>query len=220
MAAPTSTYSPIRDNLPSVLPVFAIPGAILLPGGRVPLIVFEPRYLAMVDDALGAGRLFGLVQPNQNTTVPVDGLYGVGTLARIVAFGETGDGRYLITAQGMNRFAIRKEEEGISGYRRVSVDYTPFAADLESRTIHLAERSRLISLVRAHLGTQDSSTEWEALDNLSDDELTDRFAMACPFSVEDKQALLETTNHTERCHLMIALIQRDLMNEGSGSTVH
>lgn len=220
MAAPSTPFSPTRDNLPSVVPVFAIPGAILLPGGRVPLIVFEPRYLAMIDDALGAGRLFGLVQPNQNTTVPADGLYAVGTLARIVAFGETGDGRYLITAQGMHRFAIRNEEEGRSGYRRVAVDYAPFAADLETRSVHLAERSRLISLVRAHLGTQETGSDWEALDNLSDDELTDRFAMACPFSVEDKQALLETTSHTERCHLMIALIQRDLMNEGNGSTVH
>ena len=167
------------------------------------------------------GRMFGLIQPNPNSTVPADGLYSVGTLARIVAFGETGDGRYLITAQGVRRFRIRNEEEGRSGYRRVSVDYAPFDCDLESPTIHLPERSRLISLVRAHLGTvEDPGSEWEALDNLSDDELTDRFAMACPFSAEDKQTLLETTSHIERCHLMIAMIQRDLMNESSGSTVH
>ncbi|MCA1907412.1 MAG: LON peptidase substrate-binding domain-containing protein, partial [Magnetospirillum sp.] len=116
--------------LPSVLPVFAVPGALLLPGGRLPLTVFEPRYLALTDDVLGAGRLLALVQPTASGDGPAPGLYSVGTLGRVVAFGETGDGRYLITCQGITRFRVAGETEGKSGYRRVLADYAPFAADL------------------------------------------------------------------------------------------
>ncbi|MBX9633501.1 MAG: LON peptidase substrate-binding domain-containing protein, partial [Magnetospirillum sp.] len=120
-----------QAGLPRVLPVFAISGVLLLPGGRLPLTVFEPRYLALTDDALGAGRLFGLVQPAPDKVPdgPVPGLYSVGTLARITAFGETGDGRYLITSLGLSRFRLAGEVEGRSGYRRVLAEYGPFSGD-------------------------------------------------------------------------------------------
>ena len=212
-------------QFPSVVPVFAVPGAILLPGGRVPLVVFEPRYLAMIDDALGAGRVFGLVQPweggdGDNGGGPAIGLHAVGTLARIAAFGETGDGRYLITALGLSRFRLVDEQDGRSGYRRVTVDYRPFKSDLREQMVELPERERLLALIRAHLSGIGLGTELDPLETLKDAELADRMAMACPFSPEEKQTLLEAPTHLERCRLMIAMIQRELLVEGGSSTMH
>jgi Lon protease-like protein len=208
-------------RLPAVLPVFAVPGAILLPGGRLPLVVFEPRYLSLVDDALGDGRLFALVQPHDGPGGPASGLHAVGTLARITAFGETGDGRYLITAAGMCRFRITAEAEERSGYRRVAADYAGFLPDMEERTVKLPERERLLALIRAHLTGLGLGDDLDPLDSLPDAELADRMAMACPFPSDDKQALLEASTHAERCRLMIAMIQREMLAEGGGgSTVH
>ncbi len=208
-------------RLPAVVPVFAVPGAILLPGGRLPLVVFEPRYLALVDDALGDGRLFALVQPHDGSGGAAAGLHAVGTLARITAFGETGDGRYLITAAGLCRFRITTEAEERSGYRQVGADYAPFLPDLEERTVRLPERDRLLALIRAHLTGLGLGDDLDPLGSLSDSELADRMAMACPFPPDDKQALLEASTHVERCRLMIAMIQRELLAEGGGgSTVH
>jgi uncharacterized protein len=207
---------------PDILPVFAVPGAILLPGGRVPLMVFEPRYLALVDAALGAGRLFGLVQPCADAGGGPDGLYPVGTLARISAFGETGDGRYLITAAGLHRFRLDGEEDMRDGYRRVRADYTPFAGDgnENGRTTTLPERARFLALLKTHLGQLGLGADLEALEKLSDADLTDRMAMVCPFLPEEKQVLLEAPSHVERCHLMMAILQRELLATGGGSTLH
>ncbi len=207
-------------TLPQILPVFAVPGAVVLPHGRIPMIVFEPRYIAMIDDALGKGRLFALVQPDPQTPGPVKDLHAVGTLVRIVAFGETGDGRYLITGQGICRFHIVAERPGDNGYRRVEVNYTGYQKDLDEPKIVLTDRAKLIELMRAHLGALDISGDWDALDSLSDDQLTDRLAMVCPFSPEERQALLEAVDHQTRCSLMIALLQRDLIAESGSSTIH
>jgi len=209
-------------TLPALVPVFAVAGAILLPGGQLPLIVFEPRYLSLVDDALGAGRLFGLVQPHDGAGGAVFGLHPVGTLARIVAFGETGDGRYLITAAGVHRFRLAGEAEPRSGYRVVDADYAPFVGDRDDRPVTLKEHDRLLALIRAHLGHLGLGTDFDALETLSHGELADRMAMACPFAPEEKQVLLEASTHAERCRLMIAMIQRELLADdgGGGTTMH
>jgi len=206
--------------LPQILPVFAIPGAVALPHGRIPLIVFEPRYISLVDDCLGNGRVFALIQPDLPNPGPVKGLGTVGTLVRIVAFGETGDGRYLITAQGVSRFQVLGERTGRKGYRRVDVSYTGFEKDLIEPTVKLPERLKLIELVRSHLGNLDVTGDWDALNTLSDDQLTDRLAMACPFSPEERQALLEAPDHLSRCDLMIALLQKEMISESGSSTIH
>ena len=206
--------------LPQILPVFAIGGAVVLPRGRIPLIVFEPRYISMIDDALGNGRMFALIQPDPPTAGLVPGLSNIGTLVRVVAFGETGDGRYLITGQGVSRFQVIGERTGRKGYRRVEVTYAGFEQDLVEPSVALQDRPKLIELVRAHLGSTGISGEWDSLDTLSDDQLTDRLAMACPFSPEERQALLEAPDHKTRCALMIALLQRELISESGGATIH
>jgi uncharacterized protein len=209
----------LADELPTVVPVFAISGAILLPGGTMPLVAFEPRYLSLVDHALGAGRLFGLVQPR----VEGDGseLFDVGCLARITAFGETGDGRYLITVAGICRFRVTAEIEGQEGYRRAEVDYKPFRADLDSAADTApVDRRPLIAIMRSYLGGMGMAADLAALEKSSDAELAIRLSMACPFSPAEKQALLEAPNHAERCRLMTAMIQRELLAESGSSSIH
>ncbi|BAE48812.1 LON peptidase substrate-binding domain-containing protein [Paramagnetospirillum magneticum] len=210
------------DDLPRDLPVFAVSGAILLPKGSSPFMVFEPRYLAMVDDSLAMGRMFALVQPrdDKDRSGTVKGLYDTGCLARITAFGETGDGRYLITAAGICRFRLTGEVEGRAGYRRVRADYTPFAADLDGSDCGPVDRRGLLSIVRAYLGGLGMSADIAQLEKADDADLTVRLAMACPFAPVEKQALLEAASHAERCRLMTTLIQRELLNETGGSSIH
>lgn len=211
---------PRADDLPAVVPVFAVAGALLLPGARLPLTVFEPRYLAMTDDCLGAGRLFGLVQPAPDSASgPATGLYSVGCLARIVAFGETGDGRYLITGLGINRFRVAAEEPGRSGYRRVAVDYAPFGMDRAGEPNGAAvDRSRLMAAVSAYLSRQGLASDMAKLDKSSDAETVAALAMAAPLSPEEKQALLEAPTVVERARLMITLFEMALLAE-TGRTV-
>lgn len=205
-------------SLPSVLPVFAVPGALLLPGGRLPLTVFEPRYLAMTDDALGAGRLLALVQPTASGDGPAPGLYSVGTLGRIVAFGETGDGRYLITCQGITRFRVTGEAEGKSGYRRVVADYAPFAADLTGEPDPVFDRRRLVGAVTACLAQNGLASDLAKLDSANDRDLITTLAMAAPLSPEEKQALLEVPSLGERARMMIAIFEMAVLSE-AGETI-
>ncbi|OAN47637.1 LON peptidase substrate-binding domain-containing protein [Magnetospirillum moscoviense] len=218
MAAPRLTIA----DLPAVVPVFAVPGALLLPGARLPLTVFEPRYLAMVDDCLGAGRLFALVQPapNPHAEGAVAGLYGTGIVARIVAFGETGDGRYLITALGLWRFRLAGEELGRSGYRRVAADYTPYRFDLEGEAPQAIDRRRLMSGVSTYLARQGAAPDQSKLDEASDGELVTALAMSAPLSPEEKQAILEAMSTSERARLMMTLFEMALLADTGQDVRH
>lgn len=209
------------DDLPPTVPVFAVAGALLLPGARLPLTVFEPRYLALVDDCLGAGRMFGLVQPApDNASGAAPGLYAVGCLARVVAFGETGDGRYLITGLGLNRFRVAAEEDGRSGYRRVAVDYSPYAMDRAGEPNGGIDRRRLMAAVSAYLSRQGLASDLAKLDNAPDAEAVAALAMAAPLSPEEKQALLEAPTFIERAQLMITLFEMALLAETGQAIRH
>lgn len=202
------------SGLPETVPVFAVSGVLLLPGHRLPLTVFEPRYLALTDDCLGAGRLLALVQPSTGACGPAEGLYGVGTLARIVAFGETGDGRYLITCHGVSRFRVVGEAEGRSGYRRVVADYTPFAADGDGAAPEMVDRIRLLRSVGGFLAQAGLAVDMSKLDQASDRELVDSLAMVAPLSPGEKQALLEAVSVSARAELMIAIFEMAAFSEG------
>lgn len=210
------------SDLPRVLPVFAVSGVLLLPGGRLPLTVFEPRYLALTDDALGAGRLFALVQPTPDnvTAGPVPGLYGTGTLARITAFGETGDGRYLITSHGVTRFRLAGEVEGRAGYRRVVAEYGSYGGDLSPRPEPLVDRRRLMGAVGAYLHRQGLATDMAKLEAAPDAEMVTALAMAAPLSPEEKQALLEAPSVTDRASLMTAMFEMALLSEAGDTFLH
>jgi len=209
-------------DLPPVLPVFAVPGALLLPGARLPLTVFEPRYLALTDDALGAGRLFALVQPSPHPggDGAVAGLYGTGIVARIVAFGETGDGRYLITALGLWRFRLAGEDAGRSGYRRVRADYAPYAVDLLGEAAAGIDRRRLMSGVTTYLTRQGIATDPAKLEEAGDADLVTALAMTAPLSPEEKQAMLEAVGVAERARLMMTLFEMALLAEAGQDVRH
>ncbi len=200
--------------LPTEFPVFPLPGAMLLPGGRLPLNIFEPRYLAMVDDALGNERLIGMIQPDPNraATPTGPGLYRVGCLGRITSFSETEDGRYLITLAGLTRFAAGVELEMVRGYRRLRADLARFAADLEpvpqlETDADGAQRQTLLRALRAYFATRGFEANWEAIDEMADDALVSTLSMICPFEPAEKQMLLEAPTVADRGRALLALFE-------------
>jgi Lon protease-like protein len=215
--------------LPEVLPVFPLTGVLLLPRGRLPLNVFEPRYLAMVRDALGGERLIGMIQPsepqddNRGRGADNPPLYPIGCAGRITAFAETDDGRFLITLTGMSRFRILDEFPLLSGYRRVRPDWAPFARDLEPGEAGKFDRDRLLRGLKGFFTAQGLQADWEAIEKAPAEQLVASIAMACPFSPSEKQALLEAADLGDRANLLSALVEMAAIKpsvEDTGGTRH
>jgi Lon protease-like protein len=213
-----SPFDPAFEALPASLPIFPLSGALLLPGGKLPLNIFEPRYLAMTRDALAGDRLIGMVQPTElEAPGRAPAVYPIGCAGRIVSFSETEDGRYLITLAGLCRFRIRQELPGSSGYRRVEPDFTSFRADMvESSPGAEVDRERLLSSLKLYFKLHGISADWKAIAEAADDKLVTTLAMICPFADAEKQALLESPDLTERSRMMIALIELALLSRESG----
>ena len=205
-------FQPGLDEVPAEFPVFPLTGALLLPRGRLPLNIFEPRYLALVEDALGAGRVFGLIQPDPQQPVGPNGpgLYRIGCLGRLSSFSETDDRRYLITLSGMLRFAVTEEVAMRHGYRRVRGDFSRFAADLDP-TPELLEfdRAGLLAALRGYFQHRGFDANWDAIGKMPDDTLVVTLAMVCPFEPAEKQALLEAPDETERARTLRTLLEID-----------
>ena len=205
------------EDLPEQFPVFPLGGALLLPGGHLPLTIFEPRYLAMVEDALGQGRYFGMVQPDKRLargeTGP--GLYRIGCLGRITSFAETDDNRYLITLTGIIRFTIAEEIEMCRGYRRIAAGLAGFAADLRPATGQLPfPRQYLLDALHRYFATAGAEANWDAIAGMPDENLVTSLCMACPFTAEEKQALLEARDFTARAGALRALLEIDSLGGG------
>ena len=216
-------------GLPGIIPVFPLSGALLLPHGHLPLNIFEPRYLNMIDDALGQGRIFGMVQPTAPETDPVNdhaALFPVGCAARIVSFEESTDGRYEIALRGLCRFQVGDELAIENGYRRCRVDYSAFAGDLAEDVSRIDDRGRLLTAVRRYLELQGIEVEWDTLEDTADEALVTSLAMICPFEPREQQALLESPNLQARGKLLATLMEMALMEgdsgpgDGSGTTRH
>ena len=210
---------PRLEDLPEEFPVFPLPGALLLPGGQLPLNIFEPRYLAMVEDALGQGRYFGMVQPDrrlaQGETGP--GLYRTGCLGRISSFEETDDGRYLIALTGVVRFTIVEETGLRRGYRRGEAGLAGYAADLSPEPLPLPfPRQILLDALGRYFAAAQVEANWEAIGQMSDAALVTSLCMACPFSPEEKQALLEARDAAQRAQALRALLEIDAFDGGPG----
>jgi Lon protease-like protein len=203
-------FHPCLEDLPEIFPVFPLAGALLMPEGRLPLNIFEPRYLAMVEDALAAGRMFGMIQPDparpRGEFGP--GLYRVGCLGRVSSFSETEDGRYLITLTGVIRFVVAGEVEARRGYRRVRGDFTGYAGDLDrGATLPSLDRVRLGGLLRTYFARQRYEVEWEAIEAMPAALLLATLAMICPFEPAEKQALLEAPDLAARAQALRALLE-------------
>ncbi len=198
--------------MPAPIPVFPLQGALLLPGTRLPLNIFEPRYLAMIDDALAGHRTVGMIQPKvPEQTVASDHppLHGIGCAGRIVSFEETGDGRYLIGLRGLCRFDVAEELALHNGYRQVRPDYGPWAGDFGPQDSAGIDREQLGSALKAFLAARQLGADWEAIDKTSTGELISIVAMVCPFSPLEKQALLQSRTLTERAETIISILTMD-----------
>ncbi|RDI62338.1 LON peptidase substrate-binding domain-containing protein [Microvirga subterranea] len=207
-------------DCPAVIPVFPLPGALLLPRGQMPLNIFEPRYLAMVDDALKADRIIGMVQPDADgggsATVPR--LYRVGCAGRITQFAETGDGRYLITLVGIARFHVAEEMPTTTLYRQCRVDFEPFEADFTARAgENEVDRAGVVKALRDFVEAAHVRVDWQGIEEAPNEALVNALSMMSPFGVREKQALLEAPNLKKRAEVLIALTEIELARSGSGS---
>jgi Lon protease-like protein len=207
--------------LPTILPIFPLTGVLLLPRGRLPLNIFEPRYLAMTRDALAGDRLIGMVQPSDpgasGDNPPV---YPTGCAGRITSFAETEDERFLITLTGTCRFRIRDELPLLEGYRRVVPEWSGFARDLDSEDEPAFDRERLMRGLKGYFQQHQISADWGAINSVPGERLVTSVAMVCPFEPSEKQALLEASDLNERARLLTAIVEMALMNrsgDGAGA---
>ena len=204
------TDAPRLDDLPTEFAIFPLPGALLLPGGKLPLNIFERRYLAMFEDCLAAGRVVGMIQPDELRPATPSGpaLYKVGCLGRLSSFSETDDGRVLVTLTGLIRFTIKVELEMRRGYRRVRADLARFRTDLDEETpVAGLDRDGLVEALRAYFAARGFDANWEAIDEMPDDALVSTLAMVCPFDPAEKQALLEAPGTAERADTLLTLLR-------------
>jgi hypothetical protein len=229
-------FRPGFEELPRVVPIFPLPGVLLLPGGRLPLNVFEPRYLAMVRDALTGDRAIGMIQPREEAAdVGAAKVYETGCLGRITAFSETDDGRYLITLTGLIRFDVARELPPMEGYRRVTAGYDRFRRDLEDGSedgpedgaaagaagaAGAIDRARLLETLGFYFEAQGIEGDWKAIEETGDAALVTALAMLCPFAAPEKQALLEAMSVAERASAMTAIMEMAVHEPGGTGPAH
>ena len=198
----------VSTDLPDTISVFPLPGALLLPRARLPLHLFEPRYLAMLDDTLKTpSRLIGMLQPYE-TPNGSGKLHSIGCAGRVTAFSETEDGRYMITLSGMSRFRVVEEIEGFTPYRRCKVQWGGFERDLGPvEKDPTFDRKVFMEVLGRYLDDRGLSTDWESLGQAEDELLINSLSMLCPFEPEDKQALLEAPSLSTRRETLMTLIE-------------
>lgn len=203
-------------DLPDTIPVFPLPGALMLPRARLPLHIFEPRYLAMIEDCMKTPhRLIGMIQTRE-TPGGETRLQAIGCAGRLTGFSETEDGRYMITLAGVSRFRVKEEVHGFTPYRRCVVDWAPFSRDLgavESDTGF--QRDAFLGLLGRYFSAMSLSTDWGSLKDAEPELLINSLSMLCPFTPEDKQALLEAPTLQNRRETLVTLIEFALRS-GSG----
>ena len=204
-------------DLPQTIPVFPLPGALMLPRARLPLHIFEPRYLSMLDDTLKSDmRLIGMVQPREVPKGADARLHSIGCAGRLTAFSETEDGRYMVTLTGISRFRVQREVEGFAPYIRCDVDWGGFARDLGGPERDEGfDRDRFMGLLKRYFESQRLSTDWDSMKDAEDELLINSLSMLCPFDPEDKQALLEAPSLSTRRETLVTLIEFAL-HAGSG----
>ena len=207
-------------DLPDTIPVFPLPGALLLPRARLPLHIFEPRYLQMLDDALKTKhRLIGMIQPREVPAAAEKRLHAIGCAGRLTGFSETEDGRYMVTLSGISRFRVLQEVQGFTPYRRCQVDWAPFSRDLGGAESDPGfKRAEFMAGLKRYFEAMELSTDWGSLKGADEELLINSLSMLCPFAPEDKQALLEAPSLTTRRETLVTLIEFALRG-GNGDEV-
>lgn len=196
------------SDLPDTIAVFPLPGALLLPRSRLPLHIFEPRYLQMLDDCLKTdSRLIGMIQPLAGPK-GAGGLHRIGCAGRVTQFSETEDGRYMITLAGLSRFRVVEEVEGFQPYRRCSVSWEGFDRDRAGPEHDKGfARDRFMALLDRYFSARDLQADWETLREADDELLVNSLSMLLEFGPEDKQALLEAPSLATRRETLVTLIE-------------
>ncbi|HEX2760253.1 MAG TPA: LON peptidase substrate-binding domain-containing protein [Rhizomicrobium sp.] len=206
-------------DLPKSLPLFPLTGAVLLPRGALPLNIFEPRYLEMVEYALQGDRLIGMIQPTEHEDTTLrPALSQVGCAGKIVAFRETDDNRYLITLQGLCRFRLNGEMDTATAWRAGFCDFAPFAGDLAQIGDEEFPRERLLKALKTYLTSRDMKADWDSVMTAPGEALINALAMMCPFDPAEKQALLEAQSFQDRASTLLALLE--MGSEAGPTTVN
>ena len=206
-------------DLPETIPVFPLPGALLLPRGQMPLNIFEPRYLAMIDDALRDGhRLIGMIQPDPTQTPEGDTpkLFKIGCVGRITQLAESGDGRYLIELTGVARFQVVEELEVATAYRQCRVTFAPFADDFVPRKGEEAvDRTALLAALSDFLKANNLQADWEGIEKAPNEALVNALSMMSPYGTAEKQALLEAPDLKTRAEILVAITEIELAKKNT-----
>lgn len=215
----SATYRTLSD-LPAILPVFPLSGALLLPRGRMPLNIFEPRYVAMVEAALAGDRMIGMIQPDDPSgEAKTPKLFGVGCAGRIVQFAETGDGRNLVVLAGIARFRVISEEPADTPYRQARANYAPFASDLEPGAGEDdVDRGGVLDALRKFTDATGVDFDWDNVDKAGNEVLVNALCMLAPFGIREKQALLEAADLKIRAATLVALTEIELAKSGGSQS--
>ena len=207
------------EDLPKRIPIFPLTGAVLFPGTQLPLNIFEPRYVKMIDDALASSdRLITMVQPSSSKENDSKILKDVGCVGKITTFNEIEDNRYLITLTGIIRCKVKEELDTTTPYRQIVPDFTKFDTDLLNQNVDGIDRNKLLGLIKKYLEHRNMLTDWDIIQQTSTEQLINYSGVLVPFTPEEKQLLLESITIAERCRALEALYQSyifDLTGENS-----
>ncbi len=207
----------MSERLPNTLPIFPLPRVVLLPRVMMPLNIFEPRYLAMCDHALGNGRMIGIIQKKEDGDI-----YQTGCAGRIVSYEETDDGRYLVTLKGISRFNIAKELPiDSAGFRKVTPDWAPYVDDLSLDTSADVCREAIMQQLRGYFDKMNMfCDQWESMRDIPCEKLVSTLSVVCPFDATGKQALLEAQTLEQRIRILQALLEEAVKNQGEKPCCH
>jgi Lon protease-like protein len=201
-----SPFFPEFESLPHAIPIFPLAGAIVMPGTQLPLNIFEPRYLNMVEDALASNHIIGMIQPVRNDEEFEPELQRVGSAGRITSYTESNDGRIVMVLTGVCRFTVSEEVEGQRGYRRVAADWGRFATDYDETGGELSNRETFLGTLRTYTELRQLDISWKDLNKLGETDLVNLLCTHLPLEPEEKQALIETVGLDERAELLRGLL--------------
>ncbi len=215
---PHSPFLPTAEKLPSTLPIFPLENAVVMPKAELPLNIFEPRYLNMVNDALSSHRLIGMIQPNPSLQGRNTPLYHTGCAGRITSYRETSDGRILISLTGVCRFDIGQELPSIRGYRIIEPLWNRFLDDLEAtENSGDQDRDRIFQLLKRYFEVKKMTTDWHLVENLETLELVHTMSILMPFDPVEKQAILEAETLADRAVALCSALEFGLqVDSGAG----
>ena len=210
-----------KSDLPVNIPIFPLPGAVVFPFGTLPLNIFEPRYIAMIEAVLGSHRMIGMIQPIPNQSKESKSLYPVGCAGKIISFTETSDSRFLIELAGTLRFKLKKELSLLKGYRRIEPDWTPFLGDLKN-DYHLLNLNELLIVLKKYFDKNNINVDLNEISKISNEQILASIPQICSFKVVEKQAILEANSLQDRVDILISLLRMYTLegNDNDNETIN